>query len=99
VTTDAAAYQIGDREIATALLRGEPCIQVIAALSLRQGGDAVAAAGDVASARRYTWTSGAGPEIALTAGTTGELRVTIETRPPITMVLPFVKSLLEGGAD
>ena len=85
VTIDAAATQIGDRDMAGALLQGETRIQVTASL-----------AADPESFTGYSWTSGTGPDDhRITAGTTGEARVTLEERAPITLVLPFLRSL--GG--
>jgi HlyD family secretion protein len=41
----------------------------------------------------YAWTSGSGPkDTKITAGTTAQVRVTIEKKAPITLVLPFLKS-------
>jgi hypothetical protein len=46
---------------------------------------------------RFVWTSGDGPEnVHVTAGTTAEVRVTIEEIAPITLVLPFLKNLMGG---
>lgn len=83
VTTKAAAHQIGDLETARALLGGETRIEVVANLE-RDGS-------------RLVWTSGTGPEdFPITAGTTAEVRVTIEEIAPIVLVLPFLKSLMGG---
>ena len=82
VTTEAAANQIGDLEIARNLLRGENRIEVIAELETDD------------SYTGYKWTSGVGPEdLTVTAGTTAEVRVTIEEQPPITLVFPFLRSM------
>ena len=84
VTTDAAANQIGDVELARTLLGGENRIEVIATLETNP---------DTFSG--YAWTSGAGPDdITVTAGTTAEVRVTIEERAPIELVLPFLRSMV-----
>jgi HlyD family secretion protein len=83
VTTKAAAHQIGDLETARTLLGGETRIEVVANLE-REGSELV-------------WTSGTGPEgFTVTAGTTAEVRVTIEEIAPIVLVLPFLKSLMGG---
>jgi len=82
VTTEAAAFQIGDPETARTLLEGETRIEVVASLD-RVDSDLV-------------W-SGKGPDdVQVTAGTTAEVRVTIEEIAPITLVLPFLKSLMGG---
>ncbi len=40
----------------------------------------------------YDWTSGKGPKkTPISAGTTASVRVTIEERAPITLVLPFLR--------
>lgn len=82
VTTEAAANQIGDLELARSLLQGRNTIEVLVSLEL-----------DEATPTGFAWTSGAGPrEVPITAGTTGEARATIEERRPITLVLPFLRS-------
>jgi HlyD family secretion protein len=83
VTVEAAANQIGDLEIARSLLGGEARIQVLARLDL-----------DPDSFTGFQWTSGSGPEdVRVTAGTTAAVRVTIEQRAPITLILPFLKNV------
>ena len=85
VTTEAAANEIGDVEIARALLQGEARIEVRASLDI-----------DDESFTGYAWTSGDGPDsVLITAGTTATARVTIEEVRPITLVLPFLKSMFE----
>jgi HlyD family secretion protein len=83
VTTAAAAHQIGDEEIARALLGGETRIEVL--VSLERNPDAPSG---------LAWSSGKGPEdVVITAGTTAQVRVKIGERAPITYVLPFLKGL------
>lgn len=83
VTTSAAANQIGDLELASRLLGAETRIEVLATLER-----------DDDSPSGLAWTSGAGPSgIPITAGTTGDARVTVEERRPITVVLPFLRSV------
>jgi len=85
VTIEAAANQIGDVEIARTLLGGESRIEVIT--RLRTDPDAGP------EHTGYAWTSGSGPKgLEITAGTTAQVRVTIEKKAPITLVLPFLKS-------
>jgi len=81
VTTDAAANQVGNREMAQVLTGGGNRIEVFAAPGL-----------DAATASGFRWTSGEGPDLAITAGTTAEISVTIEERAPITFVLPILRS-------
>lgn len=83
VTTEAAANQIGDLELARRLLGGDSSIEVLARLAL-----------DPSSPTGYAWTSGKGPpDVSITAGTTARIRATIEERAPITLLLPFLESL------
>ncbi len=84
VSIDGATHQIGDEDLARNLLGGEARIEVVVRLHR-----------DSATSTGFEWTSGTGPEdILINAGTTAEVRVTIEQRAPITLVLPFLKSLL-----
>lgn len=79
VTTAAAAHQIGDLETARTLLGGESRIEVLAELSIGE------------TPTGYLWTSGSGPvDAAITAGTTAQVRVTVEKLAPITLILPFL---------
>lgn len=41
----------------------------------------------------YQWSSSKGPNTPITAGTTATVRITLEERPPITFVLPFLQAL------
>lgn len=82
VTTAAASHQIGDFEMARALLGGESRIEVMAELLP-----------DESTATHFLWTSGRGPTDArITAGTTAQVRVTVEELAPITLILPFLRS-------
>jgi HlyD family secretion protein len=82
VTVEAAANEIGDLEVARSLLGGEARIQVIARLNTDDSVD---------NKTGFEWTSGDGPEdVQITAGTTAAVRVTIEERVPITLILPFL---------
>lgn len=83
VTTEAVANQIGDLELARRLIGAESSIEVLANLDP-----------DPRAPTGFAWTSGHGPpDVAITAGTTAQVRVTIEERAPITLLLPFLKSL------
>jgi HlyD family secretion protein len=42
----------------------------------------------------YKWSSSKGPESKITPGTTTSVRITVEDRPPITFVMPFLRDLL-----
>lgn len=86
VSTEAAATVIGNLEMARALLGGRHSIEVRARLDT-----------DPASFSGFRWTSGEGPPgVTVTPGTTANVRVTIEERAPITLVLPFLRSLMSS---
>ncbi len=81
VTRDQAAAVVGSRELADHLLVTGPQIQVDVVFQP-----------DRTTASGYRWSSAAGPPLALTAGTTATARVVVETRAPITYLLPFLRS-------
>jgi HlyD family secretion protein len=83
VTTAAAAHQIGDVEVARALLGDQTRIEVVVELEREPGASGA-----------LTWTSGSRPShVDISAGTTADVRVTIGERAPITYVLPFLRDL------
>jgi len=83
VTVEAAANQVGDLDLARALVVGPGRIEVLAEL-----------VADPDAPSGYAWTSGHGPlELSVTSGTTAAARVVIDRRAPITFVLPFLRSL------
>jgi HlyD family secretion protein len=85
VTVDAAANEIGDREIARDLLGSSSRIEVQAELET-----------DPATPSGYRWTWGKGPaDPPVSAGTTALVRITVEERAPITFLLPFLRSWKE----
>jgi HlyD family secretion protein len=85
ISFDAATHEIGDQRIASDLLGGEARIRVVVRLEK-----------DPTSSTEYLWTFGTGPpgEGPPTPGTTADVRVTLANRAPITLVFPFLKSLL-----
>lgn len=50
-----------------------------------------------ATASGYQWSSSKGPAQKITQGTPTTVRITLESRAPITYVLPFLKSLMGGN--
>lgn len=86
VTVDEVTNQIGNHEIAAAIIGAGFRLQVLADLSP-----------DLSTPTRLAWSSSRGPEEAITAGTTTTARVAVEERRPIEFVLPAVRSTL--GAD
>jgi HlyD family secretion protein len=45
----------------------------------------------------YTWTSGEGPRIDLTSGTPVKAYITVQSDPPIILLLPFLRKLFGGN--
>jgi HlyD family secretion protein len=80
VTTDAVTNVVGNAEVAQTLSAGGSKIEVFAEL-----------APDPATPTGYQWTSRKGPDIKVTAGTTGGVRATVEYRRPITLVIPILR--------
>lgn len=86
VTLAEAQNVVGNREVAEALISGGYHMQVTAELER-----------DPATASGFSWTSSRGPNMKVDAGTTTTARAAVEWRPPITFVLPFLKS--SAGID
>lgn len=80
VTKEGATLILGNPEVAGQLLRDEPQIEVIADL-----------VEDVSTYSGYRWSSSKGPRLPVTAGTTTNVRVTLEMRTPVTYILPFLR--------
>lgn len=80
VTTDAVINYVGNTDVATRLTAGEHQIEVIARLQ---------SAPDTPSG--FGWTSADGPEVSITAGTTADVWVTYERRPPVSYVMPVLR--------
>lgn len=84
VTTDAVVNLIGNREVASRLVEGGRQIEVRVRLET-----------DGATRSGYAWTSSTGPDLSVSSGTTGAIRVVVEQRRPISFVIPYLRSL--GG--
>jgi HlyD family secretion protein len=80
VTTDAITNVVGNAEVAQSLSSGGSKIEVFAELNE-----------NTSSPTGYRWTSGRGPDIKVTAGTTGGVRATVEDRRPIALVIPILR--------
>jgi len=80
VSTDAVTNVVGNAEVARRLTADGDKIEVFATL-----------ARDAATRSGFRWTSGGGPPIAITAGTTVTVRATVESRPPISYLIPALK--------
>ena len=82
VTIDGARALLGSAEVVQSLLAGEPRVEVIAVLDR-----------DPNTFSRFHWSSSGGPAMAITPGLTSSMRVTVESRAPITYVLPFLREI------
>lgn len=80
VTTEAITNVVGNAEIAQTLAAGGIKIEVFCDLEV-----------DTNSPTGYRWTSGAGPDTDVSAGTTGSVRATIEYLRPISLVIPIMR--------
>ncbi len=81
VSAEGVRATVGSAELAKQLVGDEPRIEVIARL-------------DAATNRSgYHWSSSNGPEAPMSAGLTGDSRIVVEQRAPITYVLPFLREL------
>ena len=83
VTKEGAVVMLGSPEVAERMLRNEPQIEVL--VSLEKDGSTYSG---------FRWSSSKGPQIPITAGTTTSARVTVETRAPITYLLPILRGAL-----
>jgi HlyD family secretion protein len=80
VTTEAVTNVVGNAEVAQILSGGGSKIELFAELGP-----------DPSTTTGYHWTSGKGPDIKITAGTTGAIRATVEHRRPIALVIPILR--------
>ena len=80
VTTETVTALIGNQEVAQTITRSHPVIEV--GTLLRKDPDAHTG---------YQWTSGKGPPVIITSGTTATARATVELRAPITFVIPILR--------
>lgn len=83
-STDSIAAIVGNRELAMSLGTGGSMIEVRSRLRT-----------DDEAHSGYQWSSGKGPDIAITSGMTVTVDATIENRQPITFLLPFLRGM--GG--
>lgn len=87
VTQEAAVNVLGSSEIAAALMQRGGAIEVEAELQA-----------DPNAPSGYRWTS-QGPPIRFSAGTTTNVRITIERRRPISYVFPILRAWVFGEKD
>jgi HlyD family secretion protein len=82
VTAEGSRALLGSNEVVQALLQGGARIEVVIALDR-----------DASTPSHFRWSSSRGPDTPITAGLTNATRVTVESRAPITYVLPFLKEI------
>lgn len=80
VTTDAVTNTVGNAEVARRLTADGDKIEVVAVLEK-----------DPSSVSGFRWTSGSGPPVTVSAGTTVAVRTTVESRRPISYLIPILR--------
>jgi HlyD family secretion protein len=80
VSRESAARLIGNSEVAGALTGDGRHIEVVIELER-----------DPAHPTGFAWTSASGPGLALSAGTTSRVQVTVESRSPVSFVVPLFR--------
>ncbi len=80
VSAEGVINTIGNSEVARALVADERHIEVLTELQV-----------DRATPSGYAWTSSRGPESRITVGTTANVEVEVESRAPISFLLPFLR--------
>jgi HlyD family secretion protein len=83
VTREGATAVIGNPEVVQSLFNSGGVIEVHATLET-----------DPRTFSGFKWSSSKGPESKITPGTPATARTTVEDRPPITFVLPFLRDLV-----
>jgi HlyD family secretion protein len=86
ISAEAAASIIGNTELVRGLLPPAGMIEVEVELEKAE------------TPSGYRWTS-AGPPVQLSAGTTTRTRVVVERRPPISYLMPVLRTLWEGADE
>jgi len=81
VTKQGAASLIGNTEVAESLIPQGGAVAVFAELQQNPS-----------TFSGYQWSASKGPQLKITPGTTIATRITVEQRPPITFVLPLLRS-------
>ncbi|MEQ9549592.1 MAG: NHLP bacteriocin system secretion protein [Coleofasciculus sp. G3-WIS-01] len=81
ITKEGVAVSVGNAQVVESLVTQVPQIEVVAQLKP-----------DSSTFSGYAWSSSKGPPIKMTSGITTTVRATVEEVPPITFVLPFLRS-------
>jgi HlyD family secretion protein len=82
ITAEGANNRLGNPELVKRLAASEPQIEVMAELEP-----------DRSTFSGFRWSSSQGPQLEITSGTTASVRVTVDEQAPITLILPFLKSV------
>jgi len=80
VTREGAMATLGNKEVVEGLMPPGAYLEVKSELEL-----------DPSSISGYRWSSAGGPPVRITAGLTHTVRVMVESRAPITYVMPFLR--------
>jgi HlyD family secretion protein len=81
ITKEGVAVSVGNAQVVENLVTQVPQLEVVAQLKP-----------DSSTFSGYAWSSSQGPPMKMTSGTTTTVRATVEEVPPITFVLPFLRS-------
>lgn len=81
ITKEGVAVSVGNAQVVENLVTQVPQLEVVAQLKP-----------DSSTFSGYAWSSSKGPPMKMTSGTTTTVRATVEEVPPITFVLPFLRS-------
>jgi HlyD family secretion protein len=81
ITKEGAALSVGNADLVESLVAKGPQLEVVANLKP-----------DTSTFSGYAWSSSKGPPMKMSSGTTTTVRATVEEVPPITFVLPFLRS-------
>ena len=81
ITKEGAALSVGNADLVESLVAKGPQLEVVAKLKP-----------DTSTFSGYAWSSSKGPPMKMSSGTTTTVRATVEEVPPITFVLPFLRS-------
>jgi len=81
ITKEGAALSVGNADLVESMVAKGPQLEVVAKLKP-----------DTSTFSGYAWSSSKGPPMKMSSGTTTAVRATVEEVPPITFVLPFLRS-------
>jgi len=82
VTLEGSKALVGNADVAQMLMQGGAHIEVLAQLDRDPGTES-----------GYHWSSSRGPSMKIDTGITDSVRVTVETRSPITYLFPFLREV------